>query len=83
MGHIGTAKFTNDVGAQKIEIGVKKFVCIGAKSPFDHPHVYLDMGQDTQKICPYCSTLYTYNSELSAEETKPANCCVVDDSVEA
>ena len=25
MGHIGTPQFTNDVGAEKIEIGVKEF----------------------------------------------------------
>lgn len=76
MGHTGTPKFTNDVGAQKIEIGVKEFECIGAKAPFDHPHIYLDMGQDNQIICPYCSTLYIHNDKLGDEETVPADCCL-------
>ena len=33
--------------------------CVSARSaPFDHPHVFLDMGDDREIICPYCSTLY-------------------------
>jgi len=44
---------------------------VGAKAPFDHPHVFIDMGADAQKVCPYCSTLFTYNSSLKAHETRP------------
>ena len=80
MGHIGTPHFTNDVGAEKIEVGVKEFKCIGARSPFDHPHVFLDMGQDNDIICPYCSTRYVYNSSLKSTETKPANCLVSEET---
>ena len=46
--------FANDVGAERIFVGVKEFNCMGARPPFDHPHVYLDMGQDNQILCPYC-----------------------------
>lgn len=63
--------FQNDAGNRSIEIGVKTFMCVGANPPFDHPHVFLDMGADVEKVCPYCSTLYRYNSTLSAEETLP------------
>ena len=49
-------------------------MCIGAKPPFDHPHVYLDMGADHEIVCPYCSTLYRYNPSLKAEQTNPAGC---------
>ena len=49
--------FQNDTGLERIEIGAKEFKCIGAKPPFDHPHVYLDMGSDSEIVCPYCSTL--------------------------
>jgi hypothetical protein len=47
---------------------------VGANPPFDHPHVYLDMGSDDEKVCPYCSTLYRYTPELAATETRPAGC---------
>ena len=76
MAKSGTPHFSNDVGATKIEIGVKEFKCIGARAPFDHPHVYLDMGQDNEIICPYCSTLYKFNRSLKSEESLPPNLCV-------
>ena len=36
-------------------------MCVGAMPPFDHPHVFLDMGDDDEIICPYCSTLYRHD----------------------
>jgi uncharacterized Zn-finger protein len=36
--------FHNDLGVQVIEIGAKKFMCMGALPPQDHPHVFCDMG---------------------------------------
>lgn len=66
--------FHNDEGHASIEIGVKEFMCVGANPPFDHPHVFLDMGADSEKVCPYCSTLYKYNSTLDAITTIPAGC---------
>ncbi len=74
MGHSITPHFTNDIGAKKIKIGVKEFMCIGATAPFDHPHVYLDMGQAGETICPYCSTLFVHDDALGATETDPVNC---------
>lgn len=72
-GH-ATPHFQNDAGHAKIEIGVKEFMCVGANPPFDHPHVFLDMGDENEKVCPYCSTLYVYNPKLGAVETVPAGC---------
>ena len=66
--------FCNDVGAEKIHIGVKKFQCMGAQPPYDHPHIFLDMGQDNQIICPYCSTLYLYDENMEPEESDPPYC---------
>ncbi len=37
-------------------------MCIGEMPPFDHPHVFLDMGDATEIICPYCSTLFRYDA---------------------
>ena len=59
--------FHNDVGAAVIEIGAKEFMCIGATPPFDHPHVFCDMGDENEFICSYCSTLYRYNPSLHAD----------------
>ena len=38
--------FHNDLGVTVIEIGAKKFMCMGALPPQDHPHVFCDMGAD-------------------------------------
>jgi uncharacterized Zn-finger protein len=69
-----TPHFLNDAGHRKIEIGAKEFMCVGAIPPFDHPHVFLDMGDETEKVCPYCSTLFVYNGSLKAEQTNPEGC---------
>ena len=36
--------FHNDPGVPVVKIGVKEFMCMGAKPPFDHPHIFIDMG---------------------------------------
>ena len=64
--------FQNDAGHPSISIGVREFMCVGANPPMDHPHVFLDMGDDDEKVCPYCSTLYRHDASLKATETKPA-----------
>lgn len=61
----------NDMGVAEITIGVKRFNCIGARPPFDHPHEFLDMGDDDQIVCPYCSTLYRYDPSLKPNEARP------------
>ena len=70
--------FVNDSGAERIFIGVKEFNCMGARAPFDHPHVYLDMGQDGQILCPYCSTLYIHDPRLSEGDSDPKGSRVSD-----
>ncbi|WP_407050579.1 zinc-finger domain-containing protein [Methyloraptor flagellatus] len=66
--------FTNDLGIARVRIGAREFMCIGARPPFDHPHVFLDMGDENEKICPYCSTLYVYDASLDAHAADPAAC---------
>jgi len=68
--------FFNPVGASSIEIGVTAFDCIGLLPPHDHPHVYLNMGEQTDIQCPYCSTRYRFNPALGWNETIPPNCSV-------
>ena len=69
--------FHNDPGVPVIEIGAKEFMCVGATPPYDHPHVFLDIGEDKEIICPYCSTLYRYTPELKPTETRPDGCLYV------
>lgn len=71
MAQHATPHFHNTEGLARIEIGSKEFMCVGAKPPFDHPHVFLDMGADNEVVCPYCSTLYVYNASLPAGTSEP------------
>lgn len=69
-----TPHFHNTDGHRSIEIGVKEFMCMGALPPFDHPHIFIDMGEDEERVCPYCSTLYRYNDQLKSDQTMPEGC---------
>jgi uncharacterized Zn-finger protein len=68
--------FQNDPGVAVIEIGAKKFMCVGATPPYDHPHVFCDMGEDTEYVCPYCSTLYRHDPTLEPGAARPAECAM-------
>jgi uncharacterized Zn-finger protein len=70
--------FQNDAGHPAIEIGVKEFMCVGASPPFDHPHVFLDMGDATEIICPYCSTLFRVDASLDAHAARPPECALTE-----
>ncbi|NND48935.1 MAG: zinc-finger domain-containing protein [Rhizobiales bacterium] len=74
--------FKNDIGVKMIEIGAHEFKCAGASPPFDHPHVFLDMGDDSEITCPYCSTLYRHRADLSADAAEPAECAYVEGSTD-
>src|SRR5215475_10243605 len=63
--------FHNEPGVAVIEIGAKKFMCMGALPPQDHPHVFCDMGDDAEYVCPYCLTLYRHNPALAPDKARP------------
>jgi len=67
-------KFHNEVGVPIVRIGCREFKCIGAKPPQDHPHIYLKMGDASEIVCPYCSTLFRFDPSLGANEADPADC---------
>ncbi|HET6375816.1 MAG TPA: zinc-finger domain-containing protein [Methylocella sp.] len=69
----GTPYFHNQPGVAKIRIGAKEFMCTGALPPFDHPHIFIDMGDDNEAVCPYCSTHYVYDAALHGG-CEPAEC---------
>ena len=52
MADKGTPHFHNEPGVRVIHVGSKEFMCIGAKPPLDHPHIFIDMGYDTETVCP-------------------------------
>jgi uncharacterized Zn-finger protein len=66
--------FQNEAGVDAVAIGVREFMCIGALPPFDHPHIFIDMGDENEAICSYCSTIYRYDPGLGAKETRPPGC---------
>ena len=74
MAAIGIPHFHNDPGVATIRVGSREFMCIGATPPFDHPHVFINMGADDEAICSYCGTLYKFAAELTAGEADPAAC---------
>jgi uncharacterized Zn-finger protein len=63
-------KYHNQQAVREVCIGVTGFACIGELPPHDHPHVYLDIKHATV-VCPYCSTLFRYDPQLSVTETVP------------
>ncbi|MCB1508308.1 MAG: zinc-finger domain-containing protein [Hyphomicrobiaceae bacterium] len=65
--------FHNTDGHTAIAVGSREFMCIGARPPYDHPHIFLDLGSDDEKICPYCSTLYKFDARLAAGTAEPAS----------
>lgn len=75
-----TPHFHNAMGVAAIEIGAREFMCIGARPPYDHPHVFLDMGKAEEAVCPYCSTLYRFNPKLDAGSASPAEALWLDDA---
>lgn len=74
MAEHAIAHFHNSPGEPVIRVGAREFMCMGALPPFDHPHVFLDMGSDNEIICPYCSTLYRHDAALPPRAAMPAAC---------
>lgn len=67
--------FFNELGVNSIDVGVAAFHCMGAMPPHDHPHIYLNMVEQTDLLCPYCATQFRLNPGLRWNETIPAACC--------
>ena len=67
----GIPKYWNDEGVAEILIGTRAFHCIGASPPMDHPHVYLNMGEQTDILCPYCGTRFRFDAGMSETHTDP------------
>jgi uncharacterized Zn-finger protein len=63
--------FSNDLGVYSISVGMTEFMCTGASPPFDHPHIFIDMGSDGEAICSYCSTRFLFDTNLNGPCSPP------------
>ncbi len=70
--------FHNSAGVSAIDIGAREFMCVGAQPPHDHPHVFLDMGDENEIVCPYCSTHYRHKPDLGPDRSEPEDCAYSD-----
>jgi uncharacterized Zn-finger protein len=66
--------FHNEAGIVSIGIGAREFMCVGALPPFDHPHIFIDMGDAEDAVCPYCSTVYHFDPSLDPAQSEPPGC---------
>jgi uncharacterized Zn-finger protein len=71
-------KFQNDLAVTEIRIGAREFNCIGTSPPHDHPHVYLNMGNQDTILCPYCSTRFRFDPGLKPSEAIPPESVYMD-----
>ena len=72
-------RFRNDRGVPEIRIGVKEFECVGVSPPGDHPHVYIEMGEQETILCPYCATRFRFDPRLGPGEADPPDSLYLDD----
>jgi len=70
--------FHNTPGVPVIEIGAREFKCLGDMTPLDHPLVFLDMGDEAEIICPYCSTLFRHVPGLDPRSARPPECALTE-----
>ena len=64
--------FSNDLGYPVLNIGCQSFICIGAKPPHDHPHIYLTLNAKGVINCPYCNTRYFFCRDLGVQQVIPS-----------
>ena len=68
--------------SRRSEIGVREFNCIGVSPPQDHPHVYINMGEQDVILCPYCATRFRFDPRLGPSEADPPDSLFVDPDLE-
>ena len=78
MADHGTPHFHNQSGLPAIKVRSRQFMCIGALPPFDHPHIFIDMGVESDIVCSYCSTRFVHDGSL-AGICEPAACLYMPD----
>ncbi|MCH2037877.1 MAG: zinc-finger domain-containing protein [Rickettsiales bacterium] len=51
-----------------VETESPKVSCSGGEGSLGHPLVYLDMGDDDQIVCPYCSRVFVLKKKIASGE---------------
>ena len=46
-------------------VATKRVCCDGGEGALGHPRVYLDMGEGTEVVCPYCDRLFVFDETAS------------------
>jgi len=65
------------LGCRSSALAVASLSALGL-SRRNHPHIYLIMGDASEIVCPYCSTLFRFDPSLGAYEADPADCAYGD-----
>ena len=65
-------------GCRSCALAAVSSSALGISRPQDHPHVYLNMGDASEIVCPYCSTLFRFDQSSGAHEADRADCAYGD-----
>jgi len=76
-------KFHNEAGAPSWALAGVSSSALATMPPQDHPHVYLNMGNANEIVCPYCASLFRFDPSLGAREAEPVSCGYSDTDFEA
>ncbi|WP_321395350.1 zinc-finger domain-containing protein [Emcibacter sp.] len=61
--HAQAASSTPASPHEIIETSQKRVACNGGGGALGHPQVFLEMGNKTSVVCPYCSREYVLKSQ--------------------
>ncbi len=50
--------------SETVYAGATKVSCEGGKGALGHPKVYLDMGENKEITCPYCSRHFVLKEDV-------------------
>jgi Zinc-finger domain len=70
-------KFHNEVGVPIVALAAVSSSALRV-SRRKITHIYLNMGDANEIVCPYCSTLFRFDQSLGAYEADPADCAYLD-----
>ena len=60
-------------GCRSCALAAASSSAFGDKPPQDHPHIYLKIGDASEIICPYRSTLSRFDPSLGEHQADPAD----------
>ena len=66
------------LGCRSFALAAASLNALGLSRRKIHPHIYLNMGDFSEIVCPYCSTLFRFDPSLGAHEADPPDCAYGD-----